>query len=556
MSYSPNAEQLDVIHAADPVLLVLGGAGTGKTTTAAVAARTHLERRSSSGISRRTPQSSAVSSRVLFLSFSRASVSRILERSSTLLGERVNQVDVTTFHALAWGLIRRFGNLVGHLDPRLMTEAQAKLFRREPETLRYSDLVPIALDVLAVPLVSRHTKQRWDLIICDEFQDTDEKQFDLLQAVRGESSRLLLLGDPNQCIYSSLPGVIGVGPERLQAALTLPGAREVELPPASYRDPSGVLPAAAAAIRQRRFGDPAVAAALHSGRLTIRAGLQQEAEGEVVAEAVEALRAEGHSVAVFSHHNDALSRLSDELSTSGVVHETTGLPESVSAALDAVVAMLQFSQGDKDWRTVEQMLAVFVTSAVRGRGVPNLALMLIGQLEAPASLSERMRELEASLRTADLSSALDVAQDAHRSVGLPTKATSWARAVGLLKPMLALSLRGTLSTSAPAALARLEALVLDQRMRLLTDTLAEPEPAVQLMGLYQAKGREADATVIILRATDFFGSDRSEPFEEGSRLMYVVFTRARKKSVVLIFGEGLPGLVAPLARLASDLDED
>ncbi len=275
----------------------------------------------------------------------------------------------------------------------------------------------------------------------------------------------------------------------------------------------------------------------------------------MVAEVVGTLRAEGHSVAVFSHHNDALARLSDELSSAGVVHATTGLPESVSAALDALVAMLEFSQSVTDWRTVEQMLAVFVTSAVRGRAVPDLARMLLGQLEPPASLTQRMRELESALRAADLTAALAVGSSAHTRIGLPTKATSWARAASQLGPMLVSSLRGATSTSAAAALARLEALVVDQRMSLLTDTITEREPAVQLMGLYQAKGREADATVIILRARDFYGTDRTEPFEEGSRLMYVIFTRARVRSVVLIFGSGLPGLVAPLARLASESGE-
>jgi DNA helicase-2/ATP-dependent DNA helicase PcrA len=552
VTYTPNDEQADVIAATDPVLLVLGGAGTGKTTTAAAAARTHLERVPLSEVSRHSRRSSHAYSRVLFLSFSRASVSRILERSSSLLGDRSHLVDVTTFHALAWSLVRRFGNLIGHPAPLLMTEAEAKLFQQGAQTLRYSDLVPLALELLDLPVVARHGTRRWDLIICDEYQDTDEKQFQMLQALRGASTRLLLLGDPNQCIYSSLPGVEGVGPERLQAALALPGARQVDLPAASFRDPSGVLPAAAAAIRQRLFEDPAVGAALSSGRLRIRAGLPQDQEGPAVAEVVEVLRAEGNSVAVFSHHNDALARLSDQLSAAGVKHETTGLPESVSAALDALVAMLEFSQGVTEWDTVRQALAVFVTSAVRGAAVPNLARMLLGQVEPPASLAERLDALEAALRDADLPAALATGTSAHAAIGLPTKATSWERAAGQLRPMLASSLRGATSIRPTAALARLEALVVDQRMSLLTDTVAEHEPPVQLMGLYQTKGREADATVIILRATDFFGTDRAEPFEEGSRLMYVVFTRARINSVVLIFGSGLPGLVAPLARLASE----
>lgn len=68
------------------------------------------------------------------------------------------------------------------------------------------------------------------------------------------------------------------------------------------------------------------------------------------------------------------------------------------------------------------------------------------------------------------------------------------------------------------------------------------------MNLHQTKGREADATVIVLRERDWFGEE-TEPFPEASRLLYVVFTRARRKIVVLLFGQGPPGVVAPLAAL-------
>jgi DNA helicase II / ATP-dependent DNA helicase PcrA len=100
------------------------------------------------------------------------------------------------------------------------------------------------------------------------------------------------------------------------------------------------------------------------------------------------------------------------------------------------------------------------------------------------------------------------------------------------------------------ALALLDRAVSQQRASLLTyATDADPVP-VQLMGLYQTKGREADATVVVLRSNDFYGTERP-PFPVGSRLLYVVLTRARHKTLLLLFGHGFPTLVAPLAKLAS-----
>lgn len=101
-AFEPNCEQRDVMT--DPVLLVLGGAGTGKTTAAANAAVEHL-RLAGARRGRRDP-----TPRVLFLSFSRASVAQVVERSSGVLGERLSQVEFTTFHGLAWQLVQCLEN--------------------------------------------------------------------------------------------------------------------------------------------------------------------------------------------------------------------------------------------------------------------------------------------------------------------------------------------------------------------------------------------------------------------------------------------------------------
>ena len=98
MTYQPSPAQQQVIDADDPVLLVLGGAGTGKTSTAAAAVRADLERHDLEAAgwlgSRR--------SRALFLSFSRAAVAQILDRTADILGTYQDQVEITTYHAFAW----------------------------------------------------------------------------------------------------------------------------------------------------------------------------------------------------------------------------------------------------------------------------------------------------------------------------------------------------------------------------------------------------------------------------------------------------------------------
>ncbi|MEH0824546.1 MULTISPECIES: UvrD-helicase domain-containing protein [unclassified Micromonospora] len=548
MTYTPGDEQREVIDADDPVLVVCGGAGTGKTTTAAAAVRAHLERVDRGQAARAVGHRRARPpvARALFLSFSRSSVAQILDRTADVLGPYQPRVETTTFHAFAWRLITRWGPVIGLTGPEMLSDTEAKLFRSDG-VIRYQDMLPRALDLCAVPAVREHLRARWSIIVSDEFQDTDDQQFELLTTIRGQA-RLLLLGDPNQCIYSTLPGAKGVGPERLDAALALPGARRIDLPDVSHRDPSNILPAAAAAIRRRQFEHEAVTAALDTGRLHIRAGLPPDREADIVAEVVQRLSEEGNTVGLFSHHIDATTGLSDQLTQRGIDHEIIGLPECLTAALDAQHAMVRFAGGAADWTLVQQRLAVFVTSSVRGNQVPQLAWMLLGHGTLPATLDRRLAQLRKSLPADGVTGAVAHAAGAHAGLGLPRGERHWQRATQLLRPTVTRILRRHAEPG--DALERLDAAIGEQRTGLLTYATSEPTAPVQLMGLYQTKGREADATVVVLRSSDFYGYERDEPFETGSRLLYVVLTRARHKTVVLLFGDDPKPLVAPLTKLA------
>jgi hypothetical protein len=56
--------------------------------------------------------------------------------------------------------------------------------------------------------------------------------------------------------------------------------------------------------------------------------------------------------------------------------------------------------------------------------------------------------------------------------------------------------------------------------------------------------------ISLLRGNDYFGME-SEPMPVGSKLLYVVLTRARTKTIVLTLGSTLPSLIYPLAVLSA-----
>ena len=229
-------KQKDILGA-DGHVLVKGGPGSGKTTVsilkAGIIVRERLQR----------------SQRVLFLSFARATVSRVLEaidETDRLSHDVKRQIEVDTYHAFFWRLIRSHGYLLG-LPRRLKiltppNEAVALSDIRneykspgrlnsqkhtEKKQREYSERLRIAMEEgfvcfdlfaeFAGRLLHDSNKIRllvsnaYPTIILDEFQDTANDQWRTIQAL-GRDSELLALADPEQRIFD----FIGAHPERLK----------------------------------------------------------------------------------------------------------------------------------------------------------------------------------------------------------------------------------------------------------------------------------------------------------------------------------------------------
>ncbi|MCW2955149.1 MAG: family ATPase, partial [Thermoleophilia bacterium] len=63
----------------------------------------------------------------------------------------------------------------------------------------FDDLERLAVEAVRVPEVATALRGRWSLILVDEFQDTNERQYELLHTIGG--SRLFMVGDEWQSIY-------------------------------------------------------------------------------------------------------------------------------------------------------------------------------------------------------------------------------------------------------------------------------------------------------------------------------------------------------------------
>ena len=217
-------------------LLVTGEPGSGKTTVAILKGAKIAREALKPG------------QRILFLSFARATVSRVLEaidEESAITSEERRRIEVDTYHSFFWRILKTHGYLVGF--PRRMTiltppneaialsavrsgykaasklseeEKAEKRAREEAERIRLAtEEGRVCFDLFAdrvAILLHGSNKVRslistmYPYIILDEFQDTSADQWRVVQAL-GASSTLIALADPEQRIFD----FIGADPERL-----------------------------------------------------------------------------------------------------------------------------------------------------------------------------------------------------------------------------------------------------------------------------------------------------------------------------------------------------
>ena len=513
-------EVVDAVVKSDDKILVLGRPGTGKTTTALWSARTYLE----SSDEKPAP-------RVLFLTFSRTAVSQIMTRSPGVLAGFADRIEILTFHGLAYRLLKGFGRYAGYgaAAPSIQSETHNRLLGQDRSLLRYKDLIPGALAILeGSSRVRQLLASRWGLVICDEAQDISTEQWQLLRMLA--SRKVLLLGDPNQMIYTFIKGV---SPERFRE-LEDWADRLIQLDPRSHRDPSGAIPALAEAIRQRRFDDEAVLEALRSGRLEIHFDVADDERQDLLSALVTDARDRKYrDVGIFAHSNASVAELAEELSEVGIDHVIVGIPEAHAEALGSMAAQCLFAKGLATDEEVRESFGLFLTATTRGRQAPPLARALIGESELPSLIEEALLDLECAL-TADADGTLqDVATIAMQSwekLGIRAAFRPWRRAAAHFRRIVWPLRNFAISED---SLRQLAQIVEQNRVGALIDLDYSERGTVKLMNYHQTKGREADTVIHVFQPEDYFGPE-TKPFAETSRLLNVAISRARHRVIVIL----------------------
>jgi DNA helicase II / ATP-dependent DNA helicase PcrA len=231
--------------------LVTGGPGSGKTTIALKKALLCIQEGLLPGQS------------ILFLSFSRAAVARVVEASRLQLDKEGRRLlNVQTFHSFFWELLKTHSYLLGTprsirilmpQDERVRNEGarsekDAKKWTawlQERERL-FAEEGLIAFDLFAPKaaillekstLIRRLLSERFPVIIVDEAQDTGPEAWRCIELL-APLVRVVCLADLEQQIFDHLPGI---GPERIDAIKAALNPIEVELGGENMRSPGSEI---------------------------------------------------------------------------------------------------------------------------------------------------------------------------------------------------------------------------------------------------------------------------------------------------------------------------
>jgi len=373
-----NPEQRQAVEALDGPVLVLAGAGTGKTRVL------------TTRIAHILATGRAYGSQILAVTFTNKAAREMKERIGVLVGGAVEAMPwLGTFHSIGVKILRRHAELVDLksgftiLDPddqlRLMKqviEAEgldkdrwparqlaglidswknrgltpakvpsgeafafangkgAKLYeayQKRLKELNAADFGDLLLETLRLfmenPDVLADYHRRFRYILVDEYQDTNIVQYLWLRLLAQGSPNVCCVGDDDQSIY----GWRGAEVDNiLRFEIDFPGARIVRLE-RNYRSTGHILSAASGLIARNkgRLGKTLFTDGERGERVTVMGVWDDEEEARSITRDVEEFRKDGHrlnQIAILVRASFQMRAFEDRFVTTGIPYRVIGGP--------------------------------------------------------------------------------------------------------------------------------------------------------------------------------------------------------------------------------------
>ncbi|WP_029058967.1 ATP-dependent helicase [Stappia stellulata] len=377
-----NPEQAEAVETVDGPVLVLAGAGTGKTKVLTTRIGHILATRR------------AFPSQILAVTFTNKAAREMKERIARLIGDGAEGMPwLGTFHSICVKILRRHAELVGlksgfsildtddqirlikqiiqaeglddkrwtarafagmldgwknrGLTPEQIPEGEARAFangrgrdlyaqyQERLSILNAADFGDLLLHVITLfrahPDILAEYQRRFVYMLVDEYQDTNIAQYLFLRLLAQGNTNICCVGDDDQSIY----GWRGAEVDNiLRFEHDFPGAKVVRLE-RNYRSTSHILAAASHLIahNEGRLGKTLFTDVVDDTeedmRVTVAAVWDSEEEARAIGDEVEALQARGHSLesmAILVRASFQMREFEDRFVTLGVNYRVVGGP--------------------------------------------------------------------------------------------------------------------------------------------------------------------------------------------------------------------------------------
>ncbi|MGH6875753.1 MAG: ATP-dependent helicase [Rhizomicrobium sp.] len=397
-----NAAQREAVVTVDGAVLVLAGAGTGKTRVLTTRLAHILATRR------------AWPGQILAVTFTNKAAREMKERIGALIGGVVEGMQwLGTFHSIGARMLRRHAELAGlksnftildaddqlrlmkqvvdaanidekrwparalasfidgwknrGLAPAEVPEGESQgfafgrgrtLYRAYQERLKslnaadFGDLLLDTLNILkSQPEILEEYRERFRYMLVDEYQDTNIVQYLWLKLLAGSGGNLCVVGDDDQSIY----GWRGAEIENiLRFERDFPGAKVIRLE-RNYRSTPAILGAASGLIaaNKGRLGKTLWTEGNAGDRIRVQGVWDAEEEARAVATDAEQLQRDGDlfaQMAVLVRASFQMREFEDRFLSLGIPYRVIGGPRFYERAeiRDAMAYLRLIAQGDDD----------------------------------------------------------------------------------------------------------------------------------------------------------------------------------------------------------------
>lgn len=574
-----NTEQMEAVNTTDGAVLVLAGAGSGKTRV--------VTNRIAHLIEKGVP-----SSKILGVTFTNKAAGEMRERVRQMAH---HDVLISTFHSLGARILRESISYLGYrpgftiyddedsmklvkncikdsgldLDgkkirnliskkkngmgveegsdfARIYDEYQRRLF--ESNACDFDDLLLLTLRLFQEhPQVLEMYQDRWQYLMVDEFQDTNTVQYDLVKLLVSKHGNICVVGDPDQSIYSWRGAEVR---NILDFERDYPNVKVVRLEQ-NYRSHCTILEASNALIgyNTNRYEKNLWSDQGYGPKIQRYRAMDERDEARFVVRQMSMLYETMHmplkEMVVFYRTNFQSRAFEDALLSEHIPYQIVGgISFYQRKEIKDLLAYLRMVESDQDF------LAFSRSMRVPKRGVGEATLEKVRLFAEGGSLMNAVREIKMSGKQKNAMmeyvEMIEKCRAEKEDLMLHQLIENVINRSGLvgaldLDPETAQERKGNLSELVAKAYEwegnveepTLEGFLEELTLKSSVDDMTDQEDRVSLMTVHNGKGLEFDVVFLAGMEEDLFphvnSRDSERAQEEERRLCYVGMTRARKQ---------------------------